>query len=87
MKANLMIVVALGLLASQVSAGEPEALKTQKEKTSYGVGVDMARNLRQQGVEVDFDVLGGKCQVMRARLDCDRQAFGPRLTQEIEGIG
>lgn len=57
MKSNWMVVVALGLLASQASAGEPAALTTQKEKASYTIGVDMARNFRQQGIDFDFDVL------------------------------
>ena len=45
------------VLAAQVSAGEPPALKTQKEKISYGIGVDMSRNFKKQGVEYDLKTL------------------------------
>jgi FKBP-type peptidyl-prolyl cis-trans isomerase FklB len=45
------------LLTAQVSAGEPPVLKTQKEKVSYGIGVDMSRNFKQQGIEFDADIL------------------------------
>lgn len=45
------------ILAAQVSAGEPPALKTQKEKISYGIGVDMSRNFKKQGVEFDLKTL------------------------------
>jgi FKBP-type peptidyl-prolyl cis-trans isomerase len=52
-----MVVLTVGLLAAQVGAQEPPVLKTQKEKTSYAIGVDMAKNLRRQGVDLDLDVL------------------------------
>jgi FKBP-type peptidyl-prolyl cis-trans isomerase FklB len=45
------------VLAAQVSAGEPPALKTQKEKISYGIGVDMSKNFKKQGVEFDLKTL------------------------------
>lgn len=57
MKGIIACLAALALLASHAAAGEPEALKTGKEKASYAIGVDTARNLRQQGIEVDLDVL------------------------------
>lgn len=37
-------VLAVGFLAAQASGQEPPVLKTQKDKTSYGIGVDVARN-------------------------------------------
>jgi FKBP-type peptidyl-prolyl cis-trans isomerase FklB len=43
-------------MAAQASAEEPPVLKTQKEKVSYAAGVDMARSLQRQGVEVDRDL-------------------------------
>jgi FKBP-type peptidyl-prolyl cis-trans isomerase len=44
-------------LAAQASAQEAGAPKTSRDKVSYGVGVDMARNLKSQGVEVDLDLV------------------------------
>lgn len=32
-------------------------LKTQKEKASYGIGVDIANNLKRQGMELDIDLV------------------------------
>jgi len=55
----------------QVSAKGTQVLKTQKDKISYSVGVSVARNFQQQGVEINPDVMivglkdaltGGKLQ-------------------------
>ena len=51
-----MMLLGMLLLAAQASAGEPPILKTQKEKVSYAAGVDMARSLQRQGVEVDREL-------------------------------
>jgi len=50
-------VVTLAILAAQAGAQEAPALKSQKEKVSYGIGVDVARNLKRQGVDVDADLM------------------------------
>ncbi len=51
-------IVAFGLvlLGAPAHAGEP-ALKDQKDKASYGLGVDMARSLQQMGVDINQDAL------------------------------
>jgi len=56
MNRKWMLALGIVLMAAQVSAGETPALKTQKEKVSYAAGVDMARSLERQGVEVDRDL-------------------------------
>ena len=55
---SLKWVMALGvvLLAAQVGAEEPPALKTMKDKVSYATGVDMVRSFQRQGVEVDKEL-------------------------------
>ncbi len=45
------------LLATQAGAAEPRTLTTQKDKVSYGIGVDVARNFQRLGIDVDVDVL------------------------------
>jgi FKBP-type peptidyl-prolyl cis-trans isomerase len=45
----------LGLLASQVFAAELPVLKSQKDKEAYAVGVDLAKNLRRQGIDMNAD--------------------------------
>ncbi len=52
-----MAVLGIGLLVAQVSAEETLVLKTLKEKVSYGIGVDMARNFKRQGIELDVDLV------------------------------
>jgi len=50
-------VLGVWLLAAQVSAQETPALKTEKDKASYAIGVDLARNIKRQGIEVGADTL------------------------------
>jgi FKBP-type peptidyl-prolyl cis-trans isomerase len=45
------------LLAAPGRAQQMTALKTDKDKRSYAVGVDLAKNLKRQGVEVEPDAL------------------------------
>ena len=47
----------LWLLAVQVSAEEASPLKTQKDLENYGIGVYVARNFKQQGMEIDLDLV------------------------------
>ncbi len=51
-------VAALGivLLASQAN-GEELVLKDQKDKVSYGIGMDIGNNLKKQSIDVDPDIL------------------------------
>ena len=51
----LLLVVALS--ATRVIAQEKTAFKTEKEKVSYAIGVELAGNLKRQGIEVDVDFL------------------------------
>jgi FKBP-type peptidyl-prolyl cis-trans isomerase FklB len=57
MKLKWLAVLGVGLLAAQVGCGEKQALKTEKDKVSYGIGVDVARNLKRQGIDIDVDLL------------------------------
>ena len=57
MTLKLMGVLGILFLAAPLWAGESPVLKTQKDKVSYGIGVDMASNFKQQGVEFNADIL------------------------------
>ncbi|KAB0670438.1 peptidylprolyl isomerase [Oryzomonas sagensis] len=67
-----IVVLGVVLLSAQMVAGEAPALKTPIEKQSYGLGVDMGRNLRRQGAEMDpgmvlkgmKDAMGGEKLLM-----------------------
>jgi FKBP-type peptidyl-prolyl cis-trans isomerase FklB len=56
---KLQLVAALGVLCLtiQASGADVNALKTKKEMQSYAVGVDLAKNLRREGVVVDPQAL------------------------------
>ena len=61
-----IVVIGIVLLAAQVSAGETLSLKTQQDKESYGLGVDMGKNLKRKGAEMDPDlVVKGMKDAMR----------------------
>ncbi len=45
------------LLAGQSAGGDETVLKTQKDRESYAVGVDLARNLKRQGISADAKAL------------------------------
>ena len=51
------IVLGLLLLATQVHAGEQPLLKTDKDKVNYAIGVNIINSIKQQGVEIDLDLV------------------------------
>ncbi len=54
---EFMAILVVVLLAPVVAAQEPQVLKTDKEKESYAIGVDLARNLRRQGIEAETEAM------------------------------
>ena len=52
-----MALLGIALFVSPVIAGETPVLETQKEKRSYGIGVQMGRNLKRQGSDFDPDLV------------------------------
>jgi FKBP-type peptidyl-prolyl cis-trans isomerase FklB len=50
-------VMGLGLMVTQVSAGEMPVLKTQKDMMSYGVGVNVAKSFKKDDIEFDMELL------------------------------
>jgi len=90
---NLKWMPVLGFLlaAVQVSAQEPAALNTQKDKVSYGMGVALARNFKSQGIDVDIEMLlkglrdtlsGGKLLLSEDELRTTMNAFQQELAQK-----
>lgn len=57
--------IVAGLAVGHLEADENQVLKTDTDKTSYCIGVDMARNFKRQGIRVDLE------QVMRGYRDAD----------------
>jgi FKBP-type peptidyl-prolyl cis-trans isomerase len=53
----ILVVAGVFLLASQVCAEEQPVFKTQKDMVNYGIGVNLVRNFKQQGIEIDLDLV------------------------------
>ncbi len=57
MKLSLASVLCAVLITTPVLAAEKPELKTQKEKASYVIGLDMGNSLKRNKVDVDVDIL------------------------------
>ncbi len=53
----LIIPLCLVLAGSPVFAGEKTELKTQKDKLSYAIGMDMGGSLKRNSIDIDIDAL------------------------------
>jgi len=56
MSGKLLAFLAVGFLAANVCAEEAPTPKTQKEKLSYSVGVDVAKSFAKMGMDLDLDI-------------------------------
>jgi FKBP-type peptidyl-prolyl cis-trans isomerase len=54
---TLMVFVASAATAQENQKTQQQVLKTQREKISYAIGVNAARNLKRMGVDLDLEVL------------------------------
>ena len=57
MKSRLVIILCLALAASPAIAAETQELKTQKDKVSYAIGMDMGNGLKKNDVDVNPDIV------------------------------
>jgi len=57
MKSVWMAVLAVLVIAGSVVGEEPVSLKSQKDKISYIIGLDIGNNLKRQSADVDLDIL------------------------------
>ncbi|HAM73570.1 MAG TPA: hypothetical protein DCM86_18210 [Verrucomicrobiales bacterium] len=51
------LIAAAAMVAMTSIAADTAKLETQKEKLSYGIGVDVAKNLKRLSVDVDPDII------------------------------
>jgi len=56
MKLQLIVVLGAMFLVSQLVAAENLILKTQKDKVSYIIGMDIGKSIKTQTVEIDFEI-------------------------------
>lgn len=57
MKVLITAVLGVALLAGQANAGEKTALKTEKDKISYSIGLNIGGNLKRDAIDIDEDAL------------------------------
>jgi len=57
MNTKWILAVGLGLLAIPAGAQDPTAPTTPKDKVSYGIGVQVAKTLKSQGIDVNTDLV------------------------------
>ena len=54
---GLLVLLGLVLLAVQSHAEETTVLKTDKDKTNYSIGANIIGSIKQQGIEIDLDLV------------------------------
>src|SRR5881394_1514321 len=64
MKGTMIAALAAGLVAVSICAADPapkgtdkSELTSSKQKVSYAIGVNIGKNMKQQNVDLDFDVI------------------------------
>ena len=57
MRAVWLVVLSIFLLTSQVYAEEQTSLKSQRDKASYIIGLDIGTNMKARSIDVDPDIL------------------------------
>jgi FKBP-type peptidyl-prolyl cis-trans isomerase FklB len=57
MKVKMFVLLGILFVVSQVNAQEKLVLKSQKDKISYIIGMDIGMNLKRQGVDIDSTIL------------------------------
>lgn len=57
MKVLVTAVLGVALLAGQANAGEKTVLKTEKDKISYSIGLNIGGNLKRDAIDIDEDAL------------------------------
>ena len=57
MKLQFLVMMGLGAAMTLVEAQETPALKTPKDKMSYSIGMSVGRNITNQSIEINADLL------------------------------
>jgi FKBP-type peptidyl-prolyl cis-trans isomerase len=75
MKLLVITVLGIAFLSAEVRAEEATHLKSRQDKMSYGLGVDIARNIKKQEVQVNPDILmqGLRDELSGAKLRVDEK--------------
>jgi FKBP-type peptidyl-prolyl cis-trans isomerase FklB len=95
-KTWIPLVLGAILLAAPARAAAPAVPATEKEKKSYSMGVDVGRNFKRLGIDVDLDMVvrglrdgyaGGKLQLSEEEMRSIGAAFQAEMRQkQIEAV-
>ena len=90
MKKLIVVALVLSILSSMVIAQKKETPKTKKEKISYSIGVNIGKNMKMQGIDLDQGLLtqgikDGLNSSKTAMSDKDMEAAMTSFQQEMMG--
>jgi FKBP-type peptidyl-prolyl cis-trans isomerase FklB len=90
MKKLIVVALVLSIFSSMVIAQKKGTPKTKKEKISYSIGVNIGRNMKTQGMDLDQGLLtqgikDGLNSSKTAMSDKDMEAAMTELQQEMLG--
>lgn len=57
MNVLLTVILSIIFLTAQAGAGDEKVLKTEKDKISYSIGLDIGNKFKSQSIDIDTDVL------------------------------
>lgn len=78
----IAIILGIAVSANIVYAGETVVLKTEKDKLSYSIGMDIGGNLQRQSIDIDPDILaqGIKDSLSGGKLLLSEEEFRNTMT-------
>ena len=82
MKLQLLMALGFGLVIANLRAENEITLKDQKDKVSYSIGVNIGTNFKQQGIDVNPEILiaGLKAALSGGKLALDQAEIQQTLT-------
>jgi FKBP-type peptidyl-prolyl cis-trans isomerase FklB len=100
MKLRVVGIVGMLFLLTQVVVAESVTLKSQKDKVSYSIGVNMGKNLKQMAVDIDPDTFakgfkdafsGAKSQLsdeeMQTVMAALQKEMGAKQAEKMKVVG
>lgn len=99
MKAFVMAVLGMSLMVGQANAGEKTVLKTEKDKISYSIGMNIGGSMKRDGVDIDSEafskgvkdaISGGKPLMSEKEMQDTLMAFSQNMkvkqAEKVKGI-
>jgi FKBP-type peptidyl-prolyl cis-trans isomerase FklB len=93
MKKFIAIALVLSLFGGTAMTQKKSAPKTQKEKVSYSIGINLGKNMKSQGLDLDEalliqglkDALGGsKAALTDAEMDATMNSFQQEMSAKMQ---